>query len=110
MSIDARKPHPPLALHVKCQCVGVYHSFNIHINCSALEKRTKNICTQKLPAIRYKLLYHSRGIEGNDRLYVQDIIQCLHGPCCPCAPGGPIAPRGMGPMGGIIGNTRFLFH
>ena len=43
--------------------------------------------------------HHSRVIEGNDRLYVQDIIQCLHGPCCPCAPGGPIAPRGMEPMG-----------
>ncbi len=37
--MPCRKPHPPLALHVKCQCVGVYHSFNICINCFALEKR-----------------------------------------------------------------------
>ena len=26
-----RKPHPPIALHVKYQCVGVSPSFNFHV-------------------------------------------------------------------------------
>ncbi len=42
---NARKPHPPLALHVKYQCMGVSH-FNFPVSCSALKLFT-------FPTIRY---------------------------------------------------------
>ncbi len=35
----AKKPHPPQALYVKYRCVGVSPSFNVCVDCSALEKR-----------------------------------------------------------------------
>ena len=36
---NAKKPHPPQALHVKYRCVGVSPSFNFRVDCSALKKR-----------------------------------------------------------------------
>ncbi len=37
-NINAKKPHPPKALHVKYRCVGVSPSFNFRVDRSALEK------------------------------------------------------------------------
>ena len=35
LRFNARKPHPPITLHVKYRCVGVYPNFDYLVNCSA---------------------------------------------------------------------------
>ena len=54
--LNARKQHPPRALHVKYRCVGVYPSFNFRVRCSTLEKRG---FAHTFPAVRYQKIMNS---------------------------------------------------
>ncbi len=53
LRFNVRKPHPPIALHVKYRCVGVYSSFNFRVITTLPSKNAKFCTPQKFPTIRY---------------------------------------------------------
>ena len=56
--LNPRKPHQPIALHVKYRCVEVYHIFLI-LMLTVLPSKNVKVCTLQINISRYSYYFRS---------------------------------------------------